>query len=71
MPLFDPTGRLFFASADPVPSNRDECRKHEEQDIRLGVRSINEVRSDRGLPPAPWGERPWLPRAAAHRWGQE
>jgi len=23
--------------------------------------SINEVRSERGLPPVPWGEVPWLP----------
>jgi hypothetical protein len=23
--------------------------------------TINEVRQDRGLPPVPWGETPWLP----------
>ena len=23
--------------------------------------SINEIRSERGLPPAPWGDAPWLP----------
>jgi hypothetical protein len=58
VPLYDPTGRLFFASDDPTPVNAEAARSQEEQD--LGVRSINQVRSDRGLPPVEWGERPWL-----------
>ena len=27
-------------------------------DLRWGVRTINEVRAERGLPPVEWGERP-------------
>lgn len=60
VPLYDPTGRLFFASDDPTPVNVDALRAQEEQDLKHGVRSINQVRSDRGLPPVEWGERPWL-----------
>jgi hypothetical protein len=31
------------------------------EDLKYGVVTINEVRSERGLPPAPWGDVPWLP----------
>lgn len=57
MPLYDPTGRLFLASDDPVPSDREWLLRQQESDLRLGVRSINEVRAERGLPPVPWGDR--------------
>ncbi len=29
---------------------------------KYGTVSVNEVRSERGLPPAPWGNVPWLPQ---------
>jgi HK97 family phage portal protein len=61
VPLYDPTGRLFLWADDPVPLNYDYLQKQEKQDLQLGVTSINEVRADRGLPPAPWGDVPWLP----------
>jgi hypothetical protein len=35
--------------------------KQQENDLKYGVVSINEVRSERGLPPVPWGDVPWLP----------
>jgi HK97 family phage portal protein len=61
VPLFDPSGRLFLASADPIPANQDQLLQVEQAHLRLGVRTINEVRTARGLAPVPWGERPWLP----------
>jgi HK97 family phage portal protein len=62
LPLFDPSGRLFLASEDPVPINRDLTAKEQELKLKYGVETINEVRSDSGLPPVPWGDAPWLPR---------
>jgi HK97 family phage portal protein len=61
VPLFDPTGRLFVASEDPTPVDKDLTIKQQETDLKYGVVSINEVRGERGLPPVPWGEVPWLP----------
>jgi HK97 family phage portal protein len=58
VPLYDPTGRLFLASEDPTPTSQKHLLQQQEQDIRLGIRSINEVRADRGLPPVAWGETP-------------
>jgi HK97 family phage portal protein len=61
LPLFDPAGRLFLASEDPTPVDQDLTIKQQENDLKYGVVSINEVRSERGLPPVPWGNVPWLP----------
>jgi HK97 family phage portal protein len=61
VPLFDPTGRLFLASDDPVPSNRDYRLRQQESDLKYGVITINEVRQERGLAPVAWGNTPWLP----------
>ncbi|HWG41752.1 MAG TPA: phage portal protein [Gemmataceae bacterium] len=61
VPLFDPTGRLFLASEDPVPVDQNLLVQQQIADLKYGVVSINEIRSERGLPPVPWGEVPWLP----------
>jgi HK97 family phage portal protein len=61
VPLYDPTGRLFLASEDPKPVDAAAMIQQKELDLKYGVVSINEVRSERGLPPVPWGEVPWLP----------
>jgi HK97 family phage portal protein len=61
VPLFDPSGRLFLASDDPVPDNRDARLRQQESDLKFGVVTINEVRQERGLPPVAWGDTPWLP----------
>lgn len=58
VPLFDPTGRLFFASPDPTPANQQFLLAQEQADLRHGVRTINEVRSARGLAPVAWGNSP-------------
>jgi HK97 family phage portal protein len=53
VPLFDPTGRLFLASEDPIPVNREMSAKEREIDLKYGVVTINEIRGERGLPPVP------------------
>lgn len=62
VPLFDPTGRLFLASEDPVPVDQNAALQQQRQDLDCGVLSINEMRAGRGLPPVAWGEVPWLPQ---------
>ena len=62
IPLYDPTGRLFLASEDPVPVNREQTAKEDELNLKYGVTTINEVRGSQGLAPVPWGDAPWLPR---------
>jgi HK97 family phage portal protein len=64
IPLFDPSGRLFFASEDPTPANHDFLLRQEKSDLEHGVRTINEVRAGRGLPPVAWGDKPQTGRAA-------
>jgi HK97 family phage portal protein len=61
VPLFDDSGRLFLASDDPQPVDAQLGLQWQAQDLKLGVVTINEVRSERGLPPVPWGDEPWLP----------
>src|SRR5262249_41134673 len=61
VPLLDPTRRLFLASEDPVPIDMDAMIARKERDMKSGLVTINEVRSERGLPPVDWGDKPWLP----------
>jgi HK97 family phage portal protein len=61
IPLYDPTGRLFLASEDPVPVDANLTVTQQQLDLKYGVVSINEVRGERGLPEVPWGDTPWLP----------
>jgi HK97 family phage portal protein len=61
VPLYDPTRRLFLASEDPVPVNRELTAKEQELSLKYGVVTINEVRGAQGLEPVPWGDVPWLP----------
>jgi HK97 family phage portal protein len=61
VPLYDPTGRLFLASEDPVPVNQELGFREREIDMKYGIVTINEVRGQRGLPPVPWGDVPWVP----------
>jgi HK97 family phage portal protein len=57
IPLYDGSGRLFFHTPDPTPANQQYVLQQEQADVRLGIRTINEVRATRGLPPVPWGDR--------------
>jgi HK97 family phage portal protein len=62
IPYYDPEGRLFLATDDPTPDNQEHALKQQEADLRWGVKTINDVRQERGLPPVEWGREPWLPR---------
>jgi HK97 family phage portal protein len=53
VPLYDPTGRLFLASDDPVPVNQELGFREREIDMKYGIVTVNEVRGERGLPPVP------------------
>jgi len=61
LPRFDPTGRLFVASEDPIPVDWESTIAQKELDLKFGVVTINEIRSERGLSLVPWGDTPWLP----------
>jgi HK97 family phage portal protein len=61
VPLYDPSGRLFVASEDPIPYNQELAFRQQEIDLKYGILTINEVRQDRSLPAVPWGNTPWLP----------
>jgi hypothetical protein len=61
IPLYDPTRRLFLASEDPVPVDQNAGLQQQTVDLKYGIVTINEIRGERGLPPVPWGDQPWLP----------
>lgn len=61
VPLFDTTGRLYLQTDDPAGESRDYVLRRDRRDIETGIRTINEVRADRGLDPASWCHEPWLP----------
>jgi HK97 family phage portal protein len=59
--LYDPTGRLFLASADPTPVDSEADIKRLDTHMRYGIQTINDARQALGLPHVPWGDKPWLP----------
>jgi HK97 family phage portal protein len=61
LPRYDPSGRLFVASEDPVPVNFENNMKELELKLKFGILTINEVRQAEGLDPVAWGDVPWLP----------
>jgi HK97 family phage portal protein len=61
IPMFDPTGRLFVASEDPIPVNQELSIAQQQMNLKFGIVTINEVRGEMGLPPVEWGDKPWLP----------
>lgn len=65
IPLYDPSGRLFLASDNPIPFDHELGYRQQEIDMKYGLLTINEVRQDRGLPSVAWGDQPWLPVAWA------
>jgi HK97 family phage portal protein len=58
VPLYDPRGRLFLAADDPVPANQDQVLRDNQAYLQSGVLTVNEVRSQLGLPPVAWGDGP-------------
>jgi HK97 family phage portal protein len=61
-PLFDASGKLYFAYDDFVPENMEI--KLKEREISLGkqpYKTVNEVRSEVGLPPVEGGDTVYTP----------
>ncbi|MGF1582370.1 MAG: phage portal protein [Gemmataceae bacterium] len=58
IPMFDDSGRLFVTSEDPVGQHEKEMVDRQIADINNNIRSINEIRAERGLPPVSWGDGP-------------
>src|SRR5207245_550502 len=46
VPLFDPSGRLFLASDDPVPFNQELAWRQQEVDLQYGIVRVNDVRQE-------------------------
>jgi HK97 family phage portal protein len=59
--LFDPSGRLFLASDIDGATSAEQTWQQSATDLKFGVVTINEIRSDRGLPAVPWGNTPYAP----------
>ena len=68
---FDDSLAVLFP-AFVAPDKQFE-QSQEDQDLRLGVRSVQQVRRDRNLDPegAPWGEKPILPFSLEPYTGEE
>lgn len=60
---YDKKVRLRFDS--PVPEDKDAERDDAEMHLRTGVRTINEVREERGLDAVEWGDVPLVPAGLA------
>lgn len=60
IPLYDNSGRLFLASEDPTPTNKKHMLEQQKLDLQMGVRSINEIRIERGMQPVSWGNTPFV-----------
>ena len=53
---FDPSLKVRFNNV--VQEDVEFNLRQEDQDLRQAVKSINQVREDRGLDPVPWGNEP-------------
>lgn len=51
--------RLIAAFDNPVPEEKDAIIKEQVLLVDANIYTINEVRSQRGLPPVAWGEEPY------------
>jgi phage portal protein BeeE len=56
VPLFDPTGRLWFHTDDPVPEDKQFALQRRNAGLQLGYMTPNEARAEIGLPPLPGGD---------------
>ena len=52
---------IFVAFDNPVPEDREFTLKKTESDLKHFVMSINEVRTEEGREPVPWGNVPLAP----------
>ena len=55
--------RLFFAFDDPVQRDNERETKIVDMKLKNGTLTINEDRSEHGLPAVAWGDEPWQSNA--------
>ncbi len=55
------TLRLAAALNQLPESQRQAVELHHQINMQYGVVTIHEARDAQGLPPVPWGDKPWLP----------
>ena len=69
VPLYDPTRPAVPGQRGSGAGGPRTCWCSKQiADLKYGVVTINEIRAERGLPPVPWGDVPWLPLpVGAHR----
>lgn len=67
--LYDP--RLFVVFDDILLEDKEFMLKEREIDLRTGVRTINEIRLERGLQEVPWGNVPALSTGTTPYSGKE
>lgn len=58
IPLFDE--RLFVAFEDPVPEDKEYRLREREAHIDKNIETINEIRTELGKEPVPWGDTGWF-----------
>ena len=61
LPLFDPVAACSWQAKIPCRSIENLNAKEQELNLKYGVVTINEIRSEQGLAPVPWGDTPWVP----------
>jgi len=59
MPMFD--DKLFLKFDECVPADQQLAMQQENNDLKNGVITVNEVRALRGLQPVAWGNLPYIP----------
>ncbi len=59
IPIYDSTRRLFLASEDPTPVDPEQQWETMRINMEFGVITTNEARHSQGLPPVPWGDKPF------------
>jgi phage portal protein BeeE len=52
---------LTFEFDLPDTGDRDLILRETEMELRNFVTVVNDVRARKGLPPVPWGSKPWIP----------
>lgn len=60
LPMYDDS--LFMVFDNPVPDDIDYILKERETYLKTGVKVINEIRSELGMPDVPWGNEPYAPQ---------
>jgi HK97 family phage portal protein len=59
----NPTVRVRHIN--PIPEDKAHLLEQQKVDIETNVKTINDVRGERGLEPVEWGDEPWINRSLA------